>query len=106
MEPAFVRFCACNASPPVIVENVPAQVCTRCGDRVFPDSAVEVFESIRDGQLQPYGLLWVNVFDFAQLRQPTAPVAVSNGITTDAAYRNGFGTEPSQFQRVEVHAGY
>ena len=64
-----VRFCACDATPPLIIENVPALVCEQCGEKVFSDSTIEGFESIK-GSAVPYShTLAIHVFDFAATRQ-------------------------------------
>jgi hypothetical protein len=46
-----VNFCACEARPPIMVENVPAYVCERCGEQTFTDATTEAFESIKAGQV-------------------------------------------------------
>ena len=51
MEPRIVRFCAANVTPPVLIQNVPALVCRRCGGEVFADEVVEVFEFVRDSRV-------------------------------------------------------
>ena len=69
MEARTVRFCICAVSPPVMILNVPAQVCRRCGGEVFSDSTIEAFERIRDGRI-PARTGIMHVFDFAQAVQP------------------------------------
>lgn len=83
MEARSVRFCVCNASPPFIVENAPAQVCLRCGGEVFADSTVEVFEQIRDSRMMPHGETYVKVFDFLRIQvDASASIAFPEGDVT------------------------
>ena len=66
-----VPFCVCDASPPILIENVPAQVCLRCGGEVFSDSTIEVFERIRDNQVPISRIALMIAYDFNQARQLT-----------------------------------
>jgi hypothetical protein len=88
MRERIVRFCVPNITPPVIIENVPAQVCTRCGGEVFSDSTLDVFETIRDGRA-PHRIASVRVFDFDAVRQvdgaSVALVADGNGSPREIA---------------------
>lgn len=67
--PRLVRICACEATPPTIVENVPALVCSLCGDQELSDQTVQVLERMRDGSVASRPVL-ARVFDFAHTRQP------------------------------------
>ena len=67
MEERIVRFCVSSLTPPIMIENVPARVCTRCGGEVFSDSTLDVFETIRDGRV-PHRIASVRVFDFEAVR--------------------------------------
>ena len=60
-----VRFIL-EAPGPAIFENVPAEVCRRCGDRVFGDDALERMDKIRDpyGGQTPETFRRVPVYDF------------------------------------------
>lgn len=49
LERTTVNFCACNATPPLFVDHVPAQVCVSCGERIYANETVQVLERIRDG---------------------------------------------------------
>jgi len=53
LENRVVRFCACNVTPPIMIENVPALVCVRCGGESFADRVMRVFERIKDGLVSP-----------------------------------------------------
>lgn len=64
MEDRIVRFCACDANPPLMVENVPAAVCDACGEKQFSDATVEVFERIRDGDVGRTGATLMRLYDF------------------------------------------
>lgn len=59
-----VRFCVCDLNPPIMIENVPAYVCDTCGDEIFSESAIEVFERTRDGEIPHSRTQVVKVFDF------------------------------------------
>lgn len=67
--PRLVRICACEATPPTIVENVPALVCSLCGDQEISDQTVQVLERMRDGGVA-FRPVQARVFDFARTRQP------------------------------------
>ena len=81
MEAQNVRFCVQNATPPIMVENVPAHVCVRCGGEVFDDATVEVFERIRDGRASMPKMGIVRVFDFDRARRGQ-PTVVNGGRAT------------------------
>lgn len=68
MEAQQVTFCVPAARPqPIIIENVPAMVCDRCGDEVFSDAVTAAFERIRDGGMQPNGQVFSAVYDYKRL---------------------------------------
>ena len=81
-----IRFCVCNITPPIIIENVPAYVCATCGVEVFSDATMEVFEQIRDGHVPNTGTVVVSVFDFQRTsgEQETElsllPIPISTGV--------------------------
>ena len=64
MEDRMVTFCACDAKPPLMVENVPALVCDACGEKQFSDETVAVFERIRDDDVGRSGAVLVRLYDF------------------------------------------
>ena len=49
---------------PFILENVPARVCRQCGERLHPQHAAAVLESIHRGEGRPAATRSVPVFDF------------------------------------------
>jgi hypothetical protein len=69
IEEGTARFCACDASTPFIVENVPASVCRLCGDKSYSGEAVDALEKIKNGECQPAGSRTVQVYDFENLSQ-------------------------------------
>ena len=81
MEDRTVRFCICTVSPPVMILNVPAQVCRRCGGEVFSDSTIEVFEKIRDRRVPARNGV-MHVFDFIEAMQPM-PTNGDHAITVE-----------------------
>jgi hypothetical protein len=72
MQSQAIRFCVCNATPPLAIENVPAAVCRRCGHKEFSDKAIEVLDRVRAGRHQPVRVDILRVFDYEQLlHEPT-----------------------------------
>ena len=49
-----------------VVENVPARVCRQCGETYFPAATSERQEKIVGQQDEPFRLMEVPVFDFAE----------------------------------------
>ena len=67
MQESIVDFCVCEGVPvPILIRNVPSHVCERCGDKVFSDSTIEVFERIRDRKVGLSAVLSMVVYDFAK----------------------------------------
>lgn len=64
MTVALVRFCVCDANPPLMIERVPARVCRRCGGEVFSDATMAAFENVRDGGVGTYRLVGMRVYDY------------------------------------------
>ena len=50
----------------VLVEHVPAEVCSRCGEAVFSADTAEKVRRLVHGQAKPTSTLSVEVFEFAQ----------------------------------------
>jgi len=67
MENQTVRFCACEANPPLFVDNTPAFVCRQCGERVYSDETMEALERILQGQVTARGVQFVASYQFADL---------------------------------------
>ena len=49
----------------IIVENVPATVCSQCGDRLFSANAVEKLQHVVRDQKAPCRVLETPVIDFS-----------------------------------------
>jgi hypothetical protein len=79
MEDRCVSFCACDADPPVLVANVPARVCTQCGEQMFTTPTLAVLERIRDGDAPPPRTVHFYAYDFAEAAEQGA----ERGETTD-----------------------
>lgn len=47
-----------------VVENVPAEVCTQCGDQLFSPRTVRALEKILKSKKKPTRTISVPVFDF------------------------------------------
>ncbi len=50
---------------PVIVENIPANICIRCKEVVFDISTAENIRSMVHGKARPIKSVMTDVFDFA-----------------------------------------
>jgi YgiT-type zinc finger domain-containing protein len=50
----------------VLVEHVPAEVCSRCGEAVFSAETAEKIRRLVHGHAKPTSTLSVEVFEFAQ----------------------------------------
>ena len=74
-----VRFCAPNTSPPIMIEDVPAEVCKRCGGEVFSEEAVGVFEQIKSGQAPGPRFAVMQVYNFEKARRGEPTVTPWNG---------------------------
>ena len=60
---------------PVLMEHIPAQACTRCGELTFSRETTELIRRMVHGEARPVHSISIQVFDFArnsQLWQPTA----------------------------------
>lgn len=49
----------------VLVENIPARVCARCGEVSFSREIAERVRRMVHGEAQPVGVVELEVFDFA-----------------------------------------
>ena len=50
---------------PVLVENIPAQVCARCGEEIFSRDTTENVRKIVHGKHQPVRSVQMDVFSYA-----------------------------------------
>ncbi len=50
---------------PVLVENIPAQVCERCGEEIFSSQTVEKVRLLVHGDAQPVKSVQMDVFAYA-----------------------------------------
>jgi hypothetical protein len=100
-EDRLVRFCSCEAQPPLMIENVPARVCASCGTRVFADSTADVFEDIREHRFGQYRMAIMHVFDYEKASKGEPPVEY----TTISTHVGPIGAlSASRFTRTVVHA--
>ena len=92
-----IRICACEASPPTIVENVPARVCSQCGEQELTDQTIAALERMRDGMMVSR-IAQVRVFDFVQepdrvVYSGGQPNVISDaGTSASSALKGGVGT--------------
>lgn len=49
----------------IMIEHVPARVCTQCGEKLFSPDTVDKLQQIARDQKGPYRILATPVFDFA-----------------------------------------
>ncbi|MCK6627272.1 MAG: YgiT-type zinc finger protein [Anaerolineae bacterium] len=49
----------------VLVENIPATICTRCGEPTFSRETTEKIRQMVHGETQPVKSIKVDVFEFA-----------------------------------------
>jgi len=49
----------------ILVENIPAQVCARCGEQVFSRATAEKLRLIVHGKARPLKSVKMDVFSFA-----------------------------------------
>ena len=70
MEHGTTQFCIPSATPPILVENVPALVCDTCGDETFDEATSQGLARVRNGQAQNFTSKVMRVFDFAKLDDP------------------------------------
>lgn len=85
---AIVDVCACDAMPVVLVENVPAMVCERCGERSFTEAIIRFFENIRRGVIPRARVGSVDIYVY---RQEYVPMAEFRSLTDIS----GIGTASS-----------
>lgn len=50
---------------PVLVENIPAQVCARCGEEIFSRETTEKVRQIVHGKKKPIKSVQMDVFAYA-----------------------------------------
>ena len=50
---------------PVLVENIPAQVCARCGEEIFSRETTEKVRLIVHGKMKPIKSVQMDVFAYA-----------------------------------------
>lgn len=49
----------------ILVENIPAKICTRCGEPTFSRETTEKIRQLVHGETQPVKSITVDVFEFA-----------------------------------------
>ena len=49
----------------VLIENIPAEVCTRCGEATFSRTTTERVRQMVHGSAKPIGVVEIDVFAFA-----------------------------------------
>ena len=59
-----VSVCFCDMVPPTKIENVPADVCPRCGERLYSPRTLDRLEEIQDRFGHPDRRVAMDIFDF------------------------------------------
>lgn len=62
----LVVVCACEASPPMKITDVPALVCDRCGERFYQENTSRLLVEIKAQRGLPVSLEQLHVFRFGQ----------------------------------------
>jgi YgiT-type zinc finger domain-containing protein len=65
MEEHRVRFIAVEAQPPIFVEDTPAFVCKKCGERLYTDATVAALERVKAGAVPARSVVSVESYAFA-----------------------------------------
>ena len=85
-----IRICACETTPPTIVENVPARVCSQCGEQELTDQTIGALERMRDGMVVSR-IAQVRVFDFIQEPNRVVRNGGQRNVVTDAGTTTASG---------------
>lgn len=64
LEQQTVNICACERLPAVIVRDVPALVCNRCGEKVLSQDVMDIFALIGRGNSPPPSIEVSHVYDY------------------------------------------
>lgn len=69
VEKTVVTFSYKEGSKHLFVENVPAEVCTRCGEKTYTPEVTEELLKFAKDEFKPVGTVEVPVFDFADVNR-------------------------------------
>jgi YgiT-type zinc finger domain-containing protein len=64
-ERTLINYTIFYANKPVIVENVPAEVCRQCGEQYFDPATVEMLQKVVWSKKKPKRTIKAPVYDFA-----------------------------------------
>ena len=67
LEERLIRYLSEFEGRVIIIENVPAEVCTQCGEKVFRPEAVEKIQRLVWEQPSPKRRVEVPVYDLAEV---------------------------------------
>ena len=65
VEPRVVTFIYDEAGDYFFIENVPAEVCTQCGEKTYSPKATDEIIGLAKRKLKPARRIEVPVFDYA-----------------------------------------
>ena len=71
LEERLIRYVSDFEGCVIIIENVPAGVCTQCGEKVFRPEVVEKIQRVVWEQPPPRRSVEVPVYDLAEVLQGT-----------------------------------
>jgi len=69
MEKRAVTFSYEEVGRYVFVENVPAEVCTRCGEKVYTPEVTDMLLKFAKQEFKPIKRIQVPVFDYSNQRR-------------------------------------
>ena len=91
-----MNMCACEELPSIIVQNVPALVCTRCGEKVLSQDVMDIFSLIRKGDAPPPSPQPSYVYDYGTVvTWAQAPIGEFAPIVAFDGFMNSDGEETS-----------
>jgi YgiT-type zinc finger domain-containing protein len=72
MQPGMTTFCHTRAARHFVFENVPALICSQCGERSFDGPAFDTIQRIIRQDCPPTRIVEVGVYDLAATPWATA----------------------------------
>ena len=108
LESQRVNVCACETLPAVIVRNVPALVCVRCGEKVLSQAVMDTFARIGNGEAPPPAYEVSRVYDFdsvTDFRYPRFHAMWQNQAFGDFVLGTNYAEETSTNIRISSPAG-
>ena len=91
-----VRYCIADQSPPLLITNLPAEVCRQCGERTYSTRTLNVLKRIRDGEAPNPQLGHLIVHDFDEIDPGASPGVSDFEVSSHLVVtgKTGVGIEP------------